>query len=83
MGWEGVIGIIVTLVGLFFTIGKPIIELNKNITTLNVSVENNNQRLDKQEKDAHESHTKLWAHNDNQDEKLADHETRISILETK
>ena len=41
MGWEEVIGILVTLVGLFLTVGKPIIELNKNITTLNVTVKQN------------------------------------------
>lgn len=85
-----VVTVLIALIGLFFTVGKPIISLNKNITTLNLSVERNNERLDKQEtaianqkKSAHESHQKLWDHNDKQDEQLNDHETRISVLEQK
>ena len=29
----------------------------------------------------HEAHKELWQHNDTQDEKIADHETRIRVLE--
>ena len=78
-----VVGIIVTLVGLFFTVGRPIIELNKNITTLNVIVKQNSKDIAEQQKNAHESHQKLWDHNTHQDQQLADHETRISVLEQK
>lgn len=76
------------LIGLFMTVGKPLLSLNKSITTLNINVEQMNKRLDKQEEEmkvqqehARESHQKLWDKNDEQDEKLADHETRIKILE--
>lgn len=83
MGWEEVIAILVTLIGLFFTVGKPIIELNKNITTLNVTVSQNSKDIAEQQKKAHESHQKLWDHNDEQDKQLADHEKRIIVLEQK
>ena len=29
----------------------------------------------------HDSHVKIWAHNDKQDEQILNHENRISILE--
>lgn len=85
--WQ-VVGVIVVLVGLFFTIGKPIIDLNKNITLLNANVQQNNKELAEQKdelkeqrKSARESHQKLWAKNEEQDKVLRNHETRLSILE--
>ena len=85
-----VVTVLIALIGLFFTVGKPVISLNKNITMLNMSVERNNARLDKQEKAiekqqqaAHDSHQKLWDHNTRQDMQISDHETRISVLEQK
>lgn len=85
-----VVTVLVTLVGLFFTVGKPIIKLNETMTTLNVNVEHNSHELTElkndfksQRESAHESHQQLWMHNNKQDEKLQDHETRIGILERK
>lgn len=85
-----VVTVIIALVGLFLTVGKPIISLNKNITKLDMSVERTNARLDKNERaiekqkeDAHDSHQKLWDHNTLQDKQLAEHETRIAVLEHK
>lgn len=85
-----VVTALATLVGLFLTVGKPILSLNKNLTTLNMSVERVNARLDKNEKAiecqkqaAHDSHQKLWEHNNGQDKQLAEHETRITLLENK
>lgn len=85
--WQ-VVGVIVTLVGLFMTVGKPLINLNKTITILNLNVEHISERLDEQEKNlvkqqerAHESHQKIWDVSKAHDEKLADHETRIRVLE--
>lgn len=34
-----------------------------------------------QQADSRESHRRLWAHNEEQDETLSDHETRIRVLE--
>lgn len=83
-----VVGVIIALVGLFFTVGKPVINLNSNIVKLSFSVENLQKRLDEQRGDideqkrhASEAHEKLWKHNGEQDEKLIDHEKRISHLE--
>lgn len=87
MEWT-VVTALVVIIGLFATVGKPIINLNSNIVKLNVSLESLNKRADKQEhdldeqkKEAHESHTRLWDHNDIQDKQLADHERRIDLLE--
>ena len=85
-----VVTVLAALVGLFFTVGKPVINLNKTMTTLNINVEHNSQEvkelkddLKQQRESAHESHTKLWEHNSKQDEKIQDHETRLGILEHK
>lgn len=85
-----VVSVIIALVGLFFTVGKPVINLNNTMTTLNVNVEHNSQELAElkgdfksQRTSAHESHTKLWEHNTKQDKTLQDHETRLGILEHK
>lgn len=83
-----VVSVIIALVGLFITVGKPIINLNNTMTTLNVTMQQHDEeikkhdkKLEKQAEDAHTSHQKLWDKNDEQDAKLGDHETRLSILE--
>lgn len=85
-----VVTVIIALVGLFMTVGKPIIKLNSNIVTLNVNIEHyrkelaeQKQALKDQKVSAHESHKKLWVHNNEQDKQLSDHEARITILEQK
>ncbi len=84
----GVVGVIVVLVGLFFTVGKPIISLNNNITLLNANIKQNSveiaeqkEELKNQRESAHKSHEKLWIKNNEQDRILTDHETRIKVLE--
>ena len=44
-------------------------------------VERVEQELAQQAAHSQESHWRLWAHNDAQDQRLDDHEKRISILE--
>lgn len=87
--WDVVV-VIVSLVGLFMTVGMPIISLNKTITTLNVRLDHMEKSNDEQQKEidnhraaAKESHRRLWEHNTSQDKRLDDHETRITILEHK
>lgn len=77
-----------TLVGLFLTVGKPIINLNNNLTLLNANIKQNSKEIAENKKElksqrehAHESHEKLWKKNSEQDDVLNDHETRIKILE--
>lgn len=71
MEWT-VVTVIIALVGLFMTIGKPIITLNGSITHLQDAIE-----------ELREDIKVLTGRTDNQEEKLQDHETRISILEEK
>lgn len=85
-----VVSVIIALVGLFITIGKPIINLNSNIVLLTASVQQNNKELEDQKKElekqrdnAHNSHRRLWDKNEEQDKIINDHETRIKVLEEK
>lgn len=71
MEWT-VVTVIIALVGLFMTIGKPIITLNGSITHLQDAID-----------ELREDIKVLTGRTDNQEEKLQDHETRISILEEK
>ncbi len=67
-----VVTVIIALVGLFMTVGKPIITLNGSITHLQDAID-----------ELREDIKVLTGRTDNQEEKLQDHETRISILEEK
>ena len=71
MEWT-VVTVIIALVGLFMTVGKPIITLNGSITHLQDAID-----------ELREDIRVLTNRTDNQEEKLQDHETRISILEEK
>lgn len=78
-----VVTVIAAIVGLFFTIGKPIITLNTNITVLNESIKNIKLQSEKNEQDNTESHRRLWNKNEEQDRQLANHEMRLHDLEGK
>ena len=71
MEWT-VVTVIIALVGLFMTVGKPIITLNGSITHLQDAID-----------ELREDIRVLTGRTDSQEEKLQDHETRISILEEK
>lgn len=71
MEWT-VVTVIIALVGLFMIVGKPIITLNGSITHLQDAID-----------ELREDIKVLTGRTDNQEEKLQDHETRISILEEK
>ena len=71
MEWT-VVTVIIALVGLFMTVGKPIVTLNSSITRLQDAID-----------ELREDIKVLTGRTDNQEEKLQDHETRISILEEK
>ena len=71
MEWT-VVSVIIALVGLFMTVGKPIITLNGSITHLQDAI-----------LELREDIRVLTNRTDNQEEKLQDHEKRISILEEK
>lgn len=79
----GVFGVIAAIVGLFFTVGKPIINLNTSITVLNESIKNLNKRQDRFERDSGKEHDELWEHEREQDDILAEHKMRLHDLDGK
>lgn len=82
MEWT-VVTALVVIVGLFFTIGKPIINLNTNITILNEGIKNLSKRQEKHEQDSDKEHEVIWKHEAEQDERLIAHEMRLHDLDGK
>ena len=82
MTWEIFLGI-VALVGFCITIATPLMKLSKTMTELNVNMQNLNQAMNTLTANNTESHRRIWAHNEEQDEKLENHEKRITKIETK
>ena len=77
----GVFGVIAALVTFGVLVGAPLLKLNTNITRLNVILE----VLQKQFQDEHngneKEHTALWDECEKHGDSIADHETRITVLE--
>ena len=82
MTWEIFLGI-VALVGFCVTIATPLMKLGKTMTELNVNMQNLNQAMNTLTANNTESHRRIWVHNDEQEEKLENHEKRITKIETK
>ena len=81
MSEYGVIVIVVAMITTAITIMAPIIKLNTTITRLIVKLDNLGADMDELEKHTHESPRRIWEKNDEQDGKLADHETRLQVIE--
>lgn len=81
----GVVGVLIAVVGLFFTVGKPVINLNTSITKLTVTVDRLQKDYDDLKKQAHSEVNDLAVKNSDSHrrihEKLDDHEQRITDLE--
>lgn len=82
MEWT-VVNVVVVLVGLFATVGAPIIKLITSLTKLTGEVTHLRESMSDAAKENNASHKKICAHLDDQGEKLQDHETRITVLERK
>ena len=80
MEWTTVT-VIIALVGLGAAVIKPIVSLTQSITKLTVVVERLKRELDEQSEHSRESHRRLWDHNEEQDNRLDDHERRIHDME--
>lgn len=65
-----VVSALVVLVGLFMTVGKPIITLNSSLTRLQDTIDALREDI-----------RVLTGRTDDQETRLQNHETRISILE--
>ena len=82
MEWTTVT-VIIALVGLGAAVIKPIVSLTQSITKLTVVVERLERELDEQSEHSRERHKRLWDHNEEQDNRLDDHERRIHDMEHK
>lgn len=69
------------IVALVLCLAKPLTELTKSITALKCSIEETQNRLQKNEQSSTIEHEKIWDEVGDHREKIADHETRIGILE--
>lgn len=78
--WE-VVGVLIALAGLIATVVKPVVKLTETVAKLTTAVERLSDDMTEQRKRSMTAHEKLWAHNDEQDARLSDHETRIRLLE--
>ena len=65
-----VVSVLVVLIGLFMTVGKPLLTLNSSITRLQDAIDTLREDI-----------RVLTGRTDSQEIKLQNHETRISILE--
>lgn len=80
MEWQ-IITVLITLGGGIALIAKPIYNLTKAITELTAICRTLEQQFTSLDAHNHDSHKRLWEHNDSQDSKLNDHEKRIFKLE--
>jgi hypothetical protein len=76
-----VFGVLVAVAGFLAVVVPPIVNLTKSITRLTVVVDKLSTDLEEQKQRNIESHSKLWAHNEELDGRINDHETRIRLLE--
>ena len=68
--WDIVL-VIVVLIDLFISVYKP----------MSGKIEKFDSRMADMDVKNHESHRRIWEHNEEQDEKLNNHETRLQVLE--
>jgi cell division protein FtsL len=80
MTWEIFLGI-VALVGFIISVTTPLMKLNTSITKLNNSVDVLKSAIDRIDTENEESHKRIWKHNDEQDEIIAEHSRKINNIE--
>ena len=76
--------VVIIVVGMITTaiaIGAPVIKLNTAITKLIVRLDSLGADLDALEHRNHESHRRLWEKVDEHEDRLADHEARLQVIE--
>ena len=76
-----VVAIVVGMITTAIAIGAPVIKLNTAITKLIVKLDALGEDFSSLELHNHEAHRRIWEKNDEQDERLADHETRLKVIE--
>ena len=89
-----VVTVLSVVVGLFFTVGKPIVKLcadisarlaalDARLTSLDANIDRLEGKIDKFESASAVTHKRIWDHNDEQDEQLQDHNIRLHDLDGK
>lgn len=71
----------VVLIGLIVTVTTPLLKLNTSITQLKALLDSVVKQVQDNDRSNSVSHKRLWEHNEEQDELLQKHETRIHDLE--
>lgn len=64
-----------------FTVGRPVINLNKTITENTAAVKSLQESMAAFRSESHETHQQQWEHIHKNAEKIVDHEARIHTLE--
>lgn len=77
----GVVGVLIAVIGLFVTVGKPLLALNKSIVQLEEGMKSVNRGLDGLNEKNTQDHRRIWDKVDKQGATLEDHEKRIQHLE--
>lgn len=77
----GVVGVIIALAGLIGIFAKVSANLSNVITKLSVVVDRLEKTVEINQKGVHESFQKVWKHNEEQDDKINEHEIRLQLLE--
>lgn len=87
MNESEMIGVIVIALGTILGVGvvvvKPMLQVVRSITELNESIKSLAKNFNVFETNNNNSHKRIWEHNDEQDEKIQDHETRIRLIENR
>ena len=78
--WD-IVGVIAALVALFIAVATPLIKLNTTITKLNGSIDSLGEKVADINCENKNQHNHLFGEIRKHDEELADHETRIRIIE--
>ena len=78
--WD-IVGVIATLVALFAAIITPMIKLNATITKLNSSIDSLGDKVTDINCENKKQHDDLFGTMRKQGESIADHETRITLIE--
>lgn len=78
--WE-VFLVLGEVVALIVLVGGPILKLNTTITKLMVKLEELTESYNKSESSNTKAHARIWDKLDEHDDKFADHETRLQLIE--
>lgn len=74
-------GIVLSLIGLIFTIISAVWKLSKTITECTDAVKNLTTRIDNMDTSNEKDHIEMWDKIEHGEEAIQDHETRIALLE--